>query len=198
MSTNEIDFKSLWQQQSSSAPNIAEFLHEAKVYQQKNKWKQGMLNVMLLLTCLVIVSIWIYYQPQLIATKIGIVLALLAIVSFLLASNKLLLLSKLPNESDEAKYYLKALINYKTKQRFIQTKVMSLYFIMLSVGLALYLYEYVNKGGQVFTISVYSVTFAWIAFNWFYLRPKQIKKQNEKLDAMIAKLKSIQDDVNGK
>jgi hypothetical protein len=37
----------------------------------------------------------------------------------------------------------------------------------------------------------YVVTFAWIAFNWFYLRPKTIKKQQGKLNELINKFEEI-------
>ena len=40
-------------------------------------------------------------------------------------------------------------------------------------------------------ILTYTVTLAWIAFNWFYLRPKTIKKQQGKLDELINKFEEI-------
>jgi hypothetical protein len=33
------------------------------------------------------------------------------------------------------------------------------------------------------------ITSIWILFNWFYLRPKQIKNQQSKLDEIISKWK---------
>ncbi|MBK6772550.1 MAG: hypothetical protein IPG78_10570 [Ignavibacteria bacterium] len=40
------------------------------------------------------------------------------------------------------------------------------------------------------TIS-YFTTLMWIAFNWFYLRPRQIKKQRAKTDELIIKLEML-------
>ena len=37
----------------------------------------------------------------------------------------------------------------------------------------------------------YFTTLMWIAFNWFYLRPRQIKKQRAKTDELIIKLEML-------
>jgi hypothetical protein len=45
-------------------------------------------------------------------------------------------------------------------------------------------------------IITYAVTLAWIVFNWFYLRPKTIKKQQAKLDDLISKFERINKQLN--
>jgi hypothetical protein len=44
-------------------------------------------------------------------------------------------------------------------------------------------------------IFAYGTTSIWILFNWFYLRPKQIKKQQSKLDEIIGKFEMLNDRV---
>jgi membrane protein YdbS with pleckstrin-like domain len=88
MSTNDLDFNALWQQQSAPKPDVKSMLEEVKAYQAKNKRKQWLLNTALTTTCLIIVCIWFYYQPQYITTKMGIVCALLAMIILLIVSNK--------------------------------------------------------------------------------------------------------------
>jgi len=40
-------------------------------------------------------------------------------------------------------------------------------------------------------ILTYGITASWIAFNWFYIRPKTIKKRCAKLDALISKIEAL-------
>jgi hypothetical protein len=100
------------------------------------------------------------------------------------------LFNKVDNASDNA-HYLQNLIVIKGKQRFLQHTMMNLYFIMLMAGICLYMYEYTSRMTMTAGIITYAVTLIWIAFNWFYLRPKQIKKQQAKLDDLIAKFEGI-------
>jgi hypothetical protein len=58
-------------------------------------------------------------------------------------------------------------------------------------GICLYMYEYAARMTMTAGIITYAVTLAWIAFNWFYLRPKTIKKQQAKLDELISKFERI-------
>jgi hypothetical protein len=44
---------------------------------------------------------------------------------------------------------------------------------------------------MVAAIITYAATLTWIVFNWFYLRPKTIKKQQVKLDDLISKFEGI-------
>ena len=47
-------------------------------------------------------------------------------------------------------------------------------------------------------IFAYGTTSIWILFNWFYLRPKQIKKQQSKLDEIIGKFEMLNEQLNEK
>jgi len=53
------------------------------------------------------------------------------------------------------------------------------------------MYEYTS--GMTFGsgILAYALTFARIAFNWFYLRPRTIKKRQGKLGELINKFEEI-------
>ena len=53
------------------------------------------------------------------------------------------------------------------------------------------MYEYASRMEVLGAVLSYSITLAWIAFNWFYIRPKTIKKQESKLDELISKFESI-------
>lgn len=190
MNTN-IDFKNIWKQQTSPKPNIEELLNRLKKFKNENLRKLILTNLLLIATSLCIAFIWYRYQPQLISTKIGIVLVILAMVIFLLAYNRLLMVFYKIDNTQSNSEYLNNLYLVKNKQKFMQTTVLNLYFVMLFLGICLYMYEYASKMSSLSGILAYVLTFLWIAFNWFYIRPKTIKKQQGKVDELINKFEEI-------
>lgn len=190
MSSN-INFKALWQQQSVSEPDMKDLMNRLHQFKQSNIRRLIKTNILLIATSLFIGFIWYYYQPQFITTKMGIVITILSMVIFLFVYNKMFtLFNKIDNTSDNT-HYLQNLIVIKGKQRFLQHTMMNLYFTMLMAGICLYMYEYTARMTMTAGIITYAVTLAWIAFNWFYLRPKTIKKQQAKLDDLISKFEGI-------
>ncbi|AZA78044.1 hypothetical protein EG347_11205 [Chryseobacterium sp. G0186] len=190
MDTN-IDFKNIWKQQTSNKPNMEELLGKLKKFRNDSLRKLILTNLLLIATCLGIAFIWYQYQPQLVTTKIGIVLVILAMVIFLFAYNKLFMVFYKIDSTQSNHEYLQNLYLVKNKQKFMQTTMLNLYFIMLFLGICLYMYEYASRMTLVPGILAYALTFSWIGFNWFYLRPKTIKKQQLKLDGLINKFEEI-------
>lgn len=190
MDTN-IDFKNIWKQQTSPKPNIEELLNRLKKFKNENLRKLILANILLIATCLGIGFICYRYQPRITTTKIGVVLVILAMVVFLLAYNKMFMVFYKIDNTQSNTEYLQNLYLIKSKQKFMQTTMLNLYFIILFLGICLYMYEYVSKMSFVSGIFAYTSTFLWIGFNWFYIRPKTIKKQQGKIDALIHKFEEI-------
>jgi len=190
MATN-IDFKNIWKQQTSQKPNMEELLGRLKKFKRENLRKLIVTNILLIITSIGIGLVWYYYQPQLITTKTGIILVILAMLIFLFAYNKLFMLFyKLDNTQTNTEY-LKSLYVVQNKQKFMQTTMMNVYFIMLFTGICFYMYEYTSRMDLLYAVLAYAATFVWIGFNWFYLRPKTIKKQETKLNGLIDKFEEI-------
>lgn len=190
MDTN-IDFKNIWKQQTSNKPNLEELLGKLKKFRNQNLRKLILANVALVTTSILIAFIWYIYQPQMITTKIGIVLVILAMVIFLLAYNKMFMIFYKIDQTQTNSEYLQSLYVVKSKQKWIETTILNLYFMMLFLGICLYMYEYTSRMSFGFGILTYAITWAWIAFNWFYLRPRTIKKQQRKLNELINKFEEI-------
>ncbi|MBZ4043437.1 hypothetical protein [Flavobacterium hibisci] len=47
------------------------------------------------------------------------------------------------------------------------------------------MYEYASRMTILGAGLTYGITFLWILFNWFFIRPKQIKKQQDKINSLI-------------
>jgi hypothetical protein len=190
MATN-IDFKNIWKQQTSNRPNMEELLGKLKKFRNQNLRRLIFANIGLITTSLLILFIWYRYQPQMITTKIGIVLVVLGMAIFLFAYNKMFMVFYKIDQTQSNNEYLQSLYTVKSKQKLMQTTILNLYFIMLFLGICLYMYEYTSRMTLSSGILAYAVTLAWIAFNWLYLRPRTIKKQQEKLDELINKFEEI-------
>lgn len=182
---NNIDFKDLWKQQVVNSPNIEELLAKLKHFKKTSLRRLIFTNAMLLATCVLILLIWYYYQPQFLSTKIGIVLNVAIMAIYLLVYNRLFDAYKELDNTDSNAAYLQKLIAIKTKQKFLQSKMLSIYFVVLGLGTCLYMYEYASMMSFLWGFFVYAVLLFWMGFNWFYLRPRQIVKENSKIDMLI-------------
>jgi len=196
MDNSTIDFTAIWQQQKAAQPNLDELQNKFNRF-KKNKLKKRIISNILLLTTIVLtIFIWYKYQPQYLTTTIGIVLVILAMAIFLLVYNKQFSSLNKIDDTQTSNDYVKSLTELKTKQKYIQSTMLSLYFIMLSLGIGLYLYEYTVMMTIFWAIFVYGITLTWIGFNWFYIRPKIIKKQQVKLDELIHAFEAVKKQLN--
>ena len=186
-----INLKELWSKQSSVVPDMAELFLKADQLRRSHLRKIIITNILLLTTSGFISFIWIYFQPQFLSTKIGIVLILLAMAIFLVVYNQNIPLLKKVHEEQNSAAYLKNLLALKNKQKFLQGRMLSLYFILLSLGIGLYMIEYCKQMTMIWALFAYGMTALWVLFNWFYIRPRQIKKQEIKLNEVIAKFEVI-------
>jgi hypothetical protein len=189
--SNNIDIKKLWSGQTATQPTTEELFSKINSLKRKALKRLILTNVVLILTCAFIINIWIKYQPELVTTKIGIVLIVVAMVIFLLSYNRSLPLLKEENTGQSNTDFLKNLLEIKSKQQYLATTMLNVYFILLSVGLALYMFEYTSRMTPFWGIFSYAITFSWVILNWFHFRPKQIKKMQMPVDEMIERIKAI-------
>jgi hypothetical protein len=191
MEDNNIDFKDLWKKQTVSQPNIEDLLSRLKQFKKANLRSLWKTNILLFATSAFILFVWYYYQPQFISSKIGIVLAIIAMTMYVLVYNRSLKDFKDIDTTQTNHEYLQKLISIKKKQQFMQSTILSWYFVLLLVGICLYMYEYASRMTVFYALVTYGVTLLWIGFNWFYLRPKQIKKQEKKVNSLIEKFEEV-------
>lgn len=190
------NFKALWSQQSTPAPDLKELLNKAMILKKKSRNKIIGMNLLLISTAVFIIGVVIYFHPQMLTTKFGVLLIIIAIISFVTANN---ITSKdlfKSNADCSAKDYLDQFIRLKQKQEFIHKTMLTIYFILLTAGISLYMYEYASRMQATGAIATYGITFAWIAFNWFYLRPRTIKKYQAKMNEMIGMLQNVHRNLN--
>lgn len=191
MDNNNIDFKDLWKKQAVNKPNIEDLLARLKQFKKASLRSLWRTNILLAATSAFIIFIWYRYQPEFISTKIGIILAILAMVMYVGIYNRVLSTFKNIDSTQTNQEYLQQLILIRKKQQYMQSKVLSWYFVLLMAGICLYMYEYASRMTVFYALITYGITLLWIAFNWFYIRPKQIAKQKNKINGLIEKFEAI-------
>lgn len=193
--TNNIDFKQLWDKQKIETLALEELIKKANEFKKRTRFKLIVASILLLLTCMGISFVWFYYQPELLTTKIGIILCIIAMLAYIAFYNTLTPLLLTKNLETNAKEQLLQLLKLKEKQRFQQTTLLNGYFFLLSLGLGLYMYEYAVRMTLPWAILSYGIVLFWIAINAFYFRPRMIKKQQAKLNKLINKLKELNEQL---
>jgi hypothetical protein len=195
---SNINFNELWAKQKTGEPNKEDLLSKINKFKKSNLKRLIITNLLLIITSFFIIFIWVHYQPQMIITKIGVILTILAMVIFVIVYNQSFTLFRKTYNTQSNSEYLKDLLAIKAKQQFMQTTMLNLYFVLLSTGIGLYMYEYTKLMTAFWGIFTYGITSIWILFNWFYLRPKQIKKQQSKLDEIISKFEMLVEQLDEK
>ncbi|CAI2768687.1 hypothetical protein [Flavobacterium collinsii] len=192
MDNNNINFNELWAEQATSAPNLKDLVSKANLVRHSNLRKLIFKNIIFTLVAAFLIFIWVNFHPQLLSTKIGIVLIVLAMAVYIFSSsqNIIQLLNKI-NTAQSNKDYLNHLLALKEKQQFLQTKISNLYFVLFSSGICLYFYENALKMPVNKAVYTYLAIVAFIIWGRFYMKPRLIKKQQVKLDEIIRKFENI-------
>jgi len=193
---NNIDFKDLWKKQSVSQPNFEDLFARLKQFKKSALRSLWITNVLLIATSIFIAVIWYYYQPQFISTKIGIIITILTMMMYLVIYNRLLNAYNNIDSTQTNQEYVQNLISIKKKQHYLQSTILSLYFVLLTIGLCLYMYEYASRMTVFWAIFTYAMTLFWMGINWFFIRPKQIKKQQAKINSLIEKFEDVSNQLH--
>ena len=192
---NNINLKALWSQQAVPPANQSDIFSKIEKHKSAGLKKMILLNSLLFFTIVFVILIWIYFKPQLWTTKIGIVLAILPMVTVMIFSNRIIPLYRKTPGIQSNSDYLHNLLEIMNKESYMQTKIMNLYFILLPIGIGLYMYEYTAKMPSVWGIVVYGVVGMWFALNWFVLRPKIIRKNTGKVNDLVQQLEKVKEQL---
>ena len=196
MSSN-IDLKAIWLQQDPVAkPDVREVIQKGMKLKQKARNKLLIVNGLLLATTVYYIWLLVYgFHTAMLTTIIGTILLIAGFVAYMVVSNGLLLSLFKSHPETDSFAYLTELLAIRRKQNFIQARLMKAYTLTLSVGMALVLIESVKKIDIMWGSAIYIVLFGWIAFVYFYLKPRIIKKQRAEWGAVIKKLQIINDQL---
>lgn len=185
-----MDLNKIWQSQPVPAFDADEFRRMAVKYKYGRKKRFILINVLMALTmgCISLIAYWI--KPEMKSTYIGLGLILLSIFLFLLIHSGLMRMY-LSLDHDSATY-VERLKQVQRQEEWLGKQVLQSYMLLLSAGIALYMWEYAVKLGTVGGGIAYGVTAVWVLVNWFWLRPMQLKKERTKREEVLRQAEELQ------
>jgi hypothetical protein len=194
---SEIDFKSLWNKQpANDMPDTKEIFAKADKLKRGTRCLLIAQNLTLTAASVLIIYVgWNIDHVKLI-TKIGAVLMVTGMISYLASYNQIIPIVFKSNIESNSHDYLNQLIRIKRKEDFINKVMINVYFTLLCVGLFLYMLQALTrmtilKGGGFFVI-----TFACMAICWF-LQPRLTRKKRKTLNDIISKLQEVNKQLEG-
>ncbi|KAA0126833.1 hypothetical protein FY557_15480 [Chryseobacterium sp. SN22] len=186
------NFREIWSKKDADIPNVKEIKAKAERYRKIQLLKDIGNIVFLVVIALLVAGIWVRTHFIFFTTKLGIALMLMGLTFYIyLLYQKFNSLKKI-NPAATNQDYLSSMKKTEQHQIYMQTKGLSFYYISLSSGFAIYFYELTLKMSWTGVLWVYIATFFWIAVAWFIIRPRQIKKQKEKISAVIRSLEKLE------
>jgi len=187
-----MDFKALWNKQAVDAtPDIKDLVAKAKKVKRHAARKLIIMNLLLLGTVTFISYVNFYIDNEWHSTKIGIALMIIGMLSYLVVYNRMIPLLFKTDPNDSSHDYLNQLITIKRKHAFLDTVMINVYFAFLSTGLALYMIQFVTRMTTIGGTTFYVLIGVWIAFAWFYLKPREARRRQKRIGDMIARLEVV-------
>ncbi|KFC23689.1 hypothetical protein [Epilithonimonas lactis] len=198
MQTDNINFQDIWNKKSAEIPNIQEIKSTADKYKKKQLQSTMWHIFSLSITAVMIIFIWYVIDFKMFTTTLGIVLILVALALYIYLFSQNVNVIRTINPSISNQEYLASLKKLQKQQLYMQSKGISIYYVLLTAGFAFYFYEFALRMSTFGATLAYGLTFLWLAIAWFFLRPRQIKKQNEKISKVIDSLELIEKDLDEK
>ncbi|MEO3407573.1 hypothetical protein AAFN85_26885 [Mucilaginibacter sp. CAU 1740] len=184
------DLRSLWHTANTDRlPGAGEMLRLVKGFRSqklRNKW-------LIIVASIVLAGIMVFAMLlghfELVATYLG--GSLMAVACLLLAITNIRSLKRFYQLEDCSNLEFVAFIEKtrQNQQRYYQ-KTMRAIMLLLAIGWLLYLYEPARAhGGWLYVL--YGGILLYLAIMWFYVRPRNFKRNAQKLDQIQAKLEKI-------
>lgn len=177
---NDIDIKSLWKKQQTPALDLSAIRKKIRHFRLRRLGESYAVIILMTSAIGLGMVVWIYWTPLLTLTKTGIALLSVGFLLPVLSYGRQLHLYYGLKPDCSNSNYMKKLLKIKKQEYHQQHIVLDLYFLLLSLGFSLYMYEYTFFHSTCRGITAYSALALWICLNWFVFRPYIIKKRNRK------------------
>jgi len=191
------NFEEIWKQRETHLPDRKTIQEKAQFYSKKQLWSSILLILSLLASFGTIVWVWLRFPDLHFMTKSGMLFAVSALILYIFLNfQKIKIINKI-NPALSNQEYLKQMKILQQKDLYMQTKGISQYYLLLSLGMAFYLFEFAERMSLFWGIFTYTITFSWILFGWFYIRPRKIRNQQKKISQVILSLEKIENEFSG-
>lgn len=186
------NIQKLWQSgKDNDLPDAATIINQIRRFRKKLIRKNVIGAVALCLTFLWVGFVGWYFHFEKWTTRAGIILTLVAIILGVVFNSRLIqLLVRQGDTALDNKKFLAQMVHFRNAQRVIRRKGMLVYYILLTIGLCLYMWEFAERS-FFFAIIAYPLSLGWIIFSWIYFNKKVASKQEQRLSEQIDRLESV-------
>lgn len=187
------ELKQLWHvQQENDGVSYHAILHTVK--QTKNKYTKKLLTHAISIAVIVLITLYIFVSVPFYTwtTQLSMLIVIVCLVYYMLIQIKdYRAINNSEHLLHKPEAYITYLQQYKQHRYKLNTRNYTIYTICLSIALGLYLIEmsfYVSTASLlIFVIS----TIVWFLICYFVLMKVYIKKETERLEELIGKLKGL-------
>lgn len=188
---NDTDLQALWSKQTVPSANLQNIRQEIRCFRRRQIAFYLITGLLMLLTIGFALFIAFYFRPRLTSTYIGLALGGSAFLLALFSAGRSARLYHRLNDTCPNTKYLQALSSLRKQEYFHRHTMLTAYFVLLSLGLCLYMYEYTFARSWPTGIAVYVGLAGWITLNWFYFRPRILRKDKQRLEQFIGRNKEL-------
>jgi len=188
---NTNDLQEIWKQnQTTTTPPIQEVTTAAKGTINKIRNKLFFTGFLMAGTLAFLFCEFMKTTNETLTTKIGLIVGCIGIILYLIVSNSILNMFLKNKFSTDSRTFLDNMIELKGRLELLYKTIITIFFITLSLGVFMVLIGRTMSEPPINKLLSYGLTALWIAFAWFVLRPKEMKKLH-KLTESINSLQNI-------
>ncbi len=189
------DLIEVWKRPGSLPLPGAELIMAKAKVEGKNLQKKLLIERLCLLlsvASMAAVAVWIDFR--FISSYIAIFMMGSCVIIFMYYRYKQSLFLRKMDYGRRPKIMISDFEKYYARQKFLNTAGIRRYFIGLNLAFALYFYEVIYLSGmpmlwQIITLVIYIF---WMLFAYFHLGPRQVKKENDRIEKIITYYKSLE------
>ena len=187
------ELQDLWTKAETPAPKKAKNFSQIKTNRMKLQQNQTKQASNLVMIGILILLLMFSFDEKLQTIAIMSAMIIISTVCFLQAALMFYNVRKI-NAIEETKtpsVHLQQWLNFREFQKKQRHWNMPVYYILLSFALAVYLYELLKEAEMWKMILTFAVTYSWMLIAYFYFGRREVKKQDAKMDVIIAELKEL-------
>lgn len=173
-----MDMRALWKGQPAPVADLDAMRKRIRRFALRRIGEACAVIVLMMTAIAAGVLIWTCWPPRLMLTRVGIVLACAGFMLPVWSYGRALRLYYGLNPDCSNRDYMDRLLKIKREEYRQRHAVLNLYFLLLSLGFALYSYEYAFSRSFCFGVTACSILLLWIALNWFVFRPRLLKRRS--------------------
>lgn len=192
----EVDFNALWKrEETTDVPDTKELFKKVGSLKKAARIRLILQSLVLLGTVAILLIVGFTIHGRQVTTTIGLVLMLMAIVSYLIATNQLLPMLFKSDIDGSSREYINQLIRIKRKYEFLDKVMVNIYFGLLSSGTFLFMLQFALKLSTAKAALFYGLIFAGLASTWIYSKTREIKRTLKPLNDTIKRLEALNDQM---